>query len=119
MDDSTISPALRPLFAAEVQGFLIDAMSHDPSELAAQVALPMLVVQGMRDLQVSVTDARMLADAAPNATIALLPDVNHVLKIVRSEDPGANLATYGNPNLPIAPSVVDAVTDFVDGIRQQ
>lgn len=119
VDASTISPALRPLLGAEVQGFLIDAMSHDPTQLAAQVERPMLVVQGTRDLQASVADARLLADAAPNATLALLPDVNHVLKIVGSEDPGANLATYADANLPIALSVVDAITNFVDGIRQQ
>ena len=107
-------PALRPLLGAEVQGFLIDAMSYDPTALAAQVARPMLVIQGTRDLQVSVADARILADAAPDATLALLPDVNHVLKNVTSEDPSANLATYADPNIPIAPSVVDAVTDFVE-----
>ncbi|PWK59667.1 alpha/beta hydrolase [Roseicyclus mahoneyensis] len=119
VDAGTISPALRPLFGEEVQGFLIDAMSYDPTELAAQVERPMLVVQGTRDLQVSVADARMLADAAPDATLALLPDVNHVLKTVASEDPLANLATYADPNIPIAPSVLDAVTDFVEGIKQQ
>lgn len=118
VDGSTISPALQPLFGEEVQGFLIDAMSHDATELAAQVALPILVVQGTRDLQVSVAEARMLADAGPNATLALLPDVNHVLKIVGSEDPGANIATYAAPDLPIAPSVVDAIADFVDGISR-
>lgn len=117
VDGSTISPALQPLFGEEVQGFLIDAMSHDPTELAARVERPMLVVQGTRDLQVSVADARILLDAAPNATLALLPDVNHVLKIVASEDAGANLATYADPNIPIASSVVDAVTGFVEGIR--
>jgi pimeloyl-ACP methyl ester carboxylesterase len=116
VDEGAISPALRPLFAEEVQGFLIDSMSYDPMELAARVEVPMLVVQGTRDLQVSTADARMLADAAPDATIALLPDVNHVLKTVASEDPSANLATYADPILPLAPAVVDAVAQFVAGL---
>jgi len=119
VDAGTISPALRPLLGAEVQGFLIDAMSYDPLELAARVEVPMLILQGTRDLQVSMADARMLADAAPNATLALLPDVSHVLKTVASEDLSANLATYADPNIPIAPLVVDAVADFVDGIRAE
>ncbi|ROU00348.1 alpha/beta hydrolase [Histidinibacterium lentulum] len=118
VDASTISPALRPLFGAEVQGFLIDAMSRDPTELASRVERPMLVLQGTRDLQVGVADARMLADAAPDATLALLADVNHVLKIVGSQDPGANLATYADPDIPIAASVVDSIADFVDGISR-
>jgi pimeloyl-ACP methyl ester carboxylesterase len=119
VDGGTMSAALRPLFAPEVQGFLIDALTHDPIELAARVEVPMLVVQGTRDLQVSTEDARILAEASPNATLALVPDVNHALKIVVTEDTSANLATYADPNLPIAPSVVDAITQFVEAIRQE
>lgn len=119
LDGGTMSDALRPLFAPELQGFLIDAFSYDPIKLAAQVEVPMLVVQGTRDLQVGIADARMLADAAPDATLALVPDVNHVLKIVASDDLSANLATYANPNLPIARTVVDAVAQFVAGIRRE
>lgn len=119
VDAGTMSPALRPLFGAEVQGFLIDAMSYDPVELAARVEVPVLILQGTRDLQVSMADARMLADATPDATLALLSDVNHVLKTVASEYPSANLATYADTTMPIAPSVVDAVADFVEGIRPE
>lgn len=116
VDAGAMHPALRPLFAPEVQGFLIDTMSYDPVALAARVKVPVLVVQGTRDLQVSVADAHNLAGAAPDARLALVPDVNHVLKIVASDDPSANLATYANPDLPIAYEVVDAVTTFVERI---
>lgn len=119
VDAGTMDAALLPLFGADVQDYLIDAFSYEPTQLAAQIAVPMLVIQGTRDLQVSTEDARMLAHSAPNATLALVPDVNHVLKIVATEDPSANLATYADPNLPIAPSVVDAVTQFGAGIRKE
>lgn len=113
VDGSAMSDALRPLFAPEVQGFLIDAFSYDPVALAAQVKVPVLVVQGTRDLQVGVTDAQKLADAVSDATLALVPDVNHVLKTVSSDDPSENLATYANPMLPISPAVVHAITQFI------
>jgi hypothetical protein len=113
-----ISPALRPLFAPQVQGFLIDALSHDPAALAARVGVPVLILQGTRDLQVGVTDARLLAAAAPDATLALVPEVNHVLKTVALDDPAANVATYGDPDLPIAPGVVEAVAKFVVRIAE-
>lgn len=116
VDGGAMSAALRPLFAPEVQGFLIDALSYDPIELAAQVEVPMLVVQGTRDLQVGIADAQMLADAAPDATLVLVAHVNHVLKIVFSKDASANLATYANPDLPVAPAVADAVAQFVADI---
>ena len=119
VDASTMDAALLPLFGPDVQDYLIDAFSYEPTQLAAQIAVPMLVIQGTRDLQVSTEDARLLAGAAPNATLALVPDVNHVLKIVASEDPSDNLATYADPSLPIAPTVVEVVAQFVAGIRKE
>jgi uncharacterized protein len=113
VDGTAMNTALRPLFAPEVQGFLIDATSYDPTELAAQVRVPMLVVQGTYDLQVSVADATRLANAAPDATLALIPQITHVLKHVASDDPAANLATYADPDLPISSAVVDAILQFV------
>lgn len=119
VDGRGMSEALRPLFAPEVQGFLIDAFSYDPVELAAQVKVPVLVVQGTRDLQVSVADAQELARAAPHATLALVPGVNHVLKTVSSDDPSENLATYANPTLPISPAVVHAIAQFAEKIMEE
>ena len=63
--------------------------------------------------QVTVDDAKALAAAQPKARLAVLPGVNHVLKTFTGDDRGANLATYADPSLPIAPSVVDAVAGFV------
>lgn len=116
VEGTTMNAALRPLFAPEVQNFLIDAISYDPVELAAHLEVPILVIQGTRDLQVSVADARLLVAAAADATLALVADVNHVLKIVASDDPSANLATYADADLPISSEVVDAVTKFAGRI---
>jgi len=75
--------------------------------------VPLLIVQGDKDIQVTVEDAEVLARAQPKAKLAILPGVNHVLKIPQGDDRVANLAAYANPDLPIAPSLVDALSDFV------
>ena len=108
VDPATLPPPLDALFRAEVQGFLIDAFAQDPVTLAARITLPVLIVQGDRDLQVAVADAQALAKADPKATLAIVPGVNHVLKAV-GEDRAANLAAYADPSLPVAPAVVDAI----------
>lgn len=105
------------LFPAAVQGYLIDLFAQDPAKLAAGVRLPMLIVQGDRDLQVSTEDARALAKAQPNATLTVLPGVNHVLKAA-PEDRAGNMATYADPSLPIAPAVVRAIAGFVTAKRR-
>lgn len=110
---SSLPPPLAPLFQPAVQGFLISAFALDPAELARTVHKPVLVVQGERDIQVGVADARTLAAAATFSTLVLLPDANHVLKRVASNDPGANVATYADPHLPLVPGVTDAIARFV------
>lgn len=104
---------LRGLFAPAVQGFLISAFSYDPAALAAQVTLPLLIVQGGKDLQVPVSDAERLAAANPAAKLVVLPDANHVLKDVEGTAPAANLATYRDPALPLGKGVAGAIADFM------
>lgn len=113
VDTSGMSPSLTPLFKPEVQGFLISAFAINPTKLIAQVQKPVLIIQGERDIQVSTADARALKTASPTSTLTLLPDTNHVLKRVTSDNRLENVATYADPNLPIAPGVADAVARFV------
>tara|TARA_R110002049_G_scaffold307163_2_gene506960 strand:- start:943 stop:1986 length:1044 start_codon:yes stop_codon:yes gene_type:complete len=118
VNTNVLNPVLQPLFAPQVQGFLIDAFAYDPAALIAETRVPVLIVQGMRDLQVGEADARRLADSAPDATLSLVPDVNHVLKAVSSDDTAANLAAYADTDLPIAQGVVEAVTQFLEQIDE-
>lgn len=114
----TVDPAKLPaplpqIFPAAVQPFLIDVFSYDPAKLAGAIKLPILIVQGERDLQTSVADAQALAAGAPGAKLAVIPGVNHVLKEVVSDDRVVNLSTYADSSRPIAPAVVDAIAGFV------
>jgi len=113
VDVKGMNPALMGLFNPSVQGYLINAFSYDPARLIAGVSKPVLVIQGQRDLQVGEGDARLLKQADPRASLVLLPDVNHVLKSVASDDRRANLATYADPGLPLAQGVVDAIAEFL------
>lgn len=113
VDVTGMDPALMPLFAPQVQGFLISVFSYDPAKLISTISKPVLIMQGKRDIQISVADAERLKQAAPGAELVLLPDTNHVLKTVSSDDRRANGATYADPGLPLAPKVVDAIVSFV------
>lgn len=113
VDTRDMPPALMGLFRPAVQDFLISMFSFDPARLVAGVSRPVLILQGQRDLQVTEADAQLLAKGDPRATLVLLPNVNHVLKTVDSDDRVANVAAYVNPGLPLAPGVVDAIADFV------
>jgi hypothetical protein len=113
VDVTNMNPALLPLFRPQVQDFLIDMFRQDPAKLAASLKVPLLIVQGERDVQVTTDDARTLAAAQPKAKLALIPRMNHVLKDIDSDDRAANLATYADPSLPVDTAVVDAIVEFV------
>ncbi len=113
VDGATLPAPLQPLFRDNVQGFLIEAFSYDPAKLVGAIKLPVLILQGDKDLQVAVTDAELLKRGQPAATLKLLPGVNHVLKPVPGDDRATNVATYGNADLAISPTVPDAIAAFV------
>ncbi|AOJ42088.1 hydrolase [Burkholderia lata] len=108
-----IDPALMPLFRPQVQRFLMSELTIDPAALLAGYRKPVLIVQGARDIQVTVQDAELLRRANPQAEMALIADANHALKTVRTADLQENLAAYSNPDLPLADGVVEAISAFV------
>lgn len=113
VDDSTLHPALLPLFNKNVQPFVIDLMSYNPQQIMAQVDKPVLLLFGDKDIQTADSEGALLKAANDSAALVVLPDVNHVLKTVTGDDVASNFAAYQNPDLPLADGVVDTVADFI------
>jgi fermentation-respiration switch protein FrsA (DUF1100 family) len=119
VDVAQMAPPLQRIFAPQIQGYLMDFFSHDPAKLIAGIGKPILILQGHRDIQISERDARLLKEANSRAELLLLPNVNHVLKNVNSDSRQENLATYADPNLPLADGVVSSIADFVGRAKPQ
>ena len=111
---SDVPPALLALYRPSVQPYLIASMKVDPRAAVGALRMPLLILQGVTDLQVSVADAQALSAAAPAARLVIVPGMNHVLKMV-SGDLAQQMPSYGDPSLQLAPALVDAVTAFVQG----
>lgn len=105
-------PALASLFRASVQPYLISWLPLDPAALLAAYKGPVLIGQGTTDIQVGTVDADALAAARPDARRVTWEGVNHLLKVAPA-DRAANIATYADPALPLAPGVVDDVAGFI------
>ena len=113
--DTTL-PGLEALFRRSVQPYLISWFRYDPAREIAALTVPVLIAQGTADLQVPVADARLLAAAAPRATLLLVEGMNHVLKL-SSGDRAAQMRSYGDPALPVAPQLIAAIADLIRGLR--
>lgn len=97
---------------------MISLFAFDPIKLIAAYEGPVLILQGLRDIQVNRTDAERLHQARPDTEIVLLPETNHTLKAVTSNDRAANVTTYQDANLPLAPGAIDALAPFVNQTRK-
>ncbi|NJC39889.1 hypothetical protein GGQ87_000147 [Brevundimonas alba] len=105
-------PALASLLRPSVQPYLISWLALDPAALIASYDGPVMIGQGSTDLQTTVTDARALAAADPEARLIIWDGVNHMLRVA-PDDRAANVATYYDAGLPLAPGVVDDVAGFI------
>jgi uncharacterized protein len=107
-----IDPMLYAMFRPSVQPYIISWFKYDPSVEINKLTIPVLILQGTNDMQVTVDDAKKLSAADKNAKLVLLDNMNHVFRVVEG-DKQANLATYSMPDLPIDQDLVREINDFV------
>jgi uncharacterized protein len=109
----TVSDDLQELFRPSVQPYFISWFKHDPKADLAKLAIPVLIVQGDADLQISIEDAEALKQGKPDAGYAVIKGMNHVLKTASADDVEGNYKTYSDPALPLADGLADAIAQFI------
>ena len=102
---ATPPPQLMGLFRPSLQPFLHSQVDVHPAALLAQLKIPVLILQGDADVQISVADAKALAAARPDATLQILPGVNHSQRLAATD-------TGSGPG-PLAPGEMDMVAQFM------
>jgi pimeloyl-ACP methyl ester carboxylesterase len=107
-----VPPALAAMYRPSVQPYLISWMRYVPSARIAALRMPVLIVQGTTDIQVDAGQAQALKAARPDAALAIIPGMNHVLKDVPA-DPQRQMASYGDPSLPLHPRLAPAIAGFL------
>ncbi|MGR4039530.1 alpha/beta hydrolase [Pseudomonas sp. 910_21] len=114
--DNDVPPALQVIFRPSVQPYLITLFREDPAAAFARLKMPALIIQGSNDIQVSIDDARVLKAAKPDAQLTLIDGMNHVLRIVPN-DLKRQLASYKDPQLPLAAELGRSIISFIDGLH--
>jgi pimeloyl-ACP methyl ester carboxylesterase len=102
--------------------WLRQAMAHDQRAALTLVAAPVLILAGEADWRVPPAEAQLLADALTASgrsdwELQLLPGVNHRTVAVDNMDAGFQLEqtdAYAKTRRPVAPQVLDALTDWLD-----
>ncbi len=111
--DDDFNPLLTSIFRKSLQSFWISWMKYNPQEEIKKLTIPILIVNGTKDIQVPITDAALLHKANAKSELLIIEDMNHVFKEVKTDDISANIATYTNAELPIKVALVNGITAFV------
>lgn len=113
--DPDVPQPLQVLFRPSVQPYLISLLRQDPAQAFAALKIPALIVQGSHDIQVGVGDAQALQRAKPDAQLAIIPGMNHVLRIVPMDLP-SQLKSYRDHNRPLAAELGRVIVPFIQGL---
>ena len=93
--------------------YWLDLRDYRPAEVAATLGVPILILQGARDYQVTKPDYDGWAKALeknPNAKLTTFPKLDHLF--IEGEGPSTP-ADYERPGLHVSPDVIDAIAKFV------
>ncbi|WP_323114811.1 alpha/beta hydrolase [Pseudomonas guariconensis] len=112
-----IPAPLRDVFRPSVQPYLISLLRQDPAAAFARLQMPALIIQGRNDVQVEVADAERLKAAKPDAQLALIDGMNHMLRI-SPRDMSQQRDSYRNPGLPLAHELGARIVAFIRQLPQ-
>lgn len=103
---------LQAIYRPSVQPYLISLLRQDPAENFAALQIPALIVQGTHDAQVTPDNANVLKQARPDAELAMIAGMNHVLRITPAPW-NEQVASYDDPQLPLARALGERIVSFI------
>lgn len=101
------------IFRKSVQPYILSWVAIDPCETIKKIKVPILIIQGTTDVQVTTQQAAILKKCNPKATLLIIDGMNHILKQSPMEIV-ANTATYSNADLPLMPGLTTAIVQFIN-----
>lgn len=104
--------ALGAVFNADTQPFMINWMSYNPTDVIKTLEMPILIINGTKDLQVTEKEAELLKEANDKAELVIIENMNHVLFEIEGDDL-ENSKSYNESFRPISPQLITSITAFI------
>lgn len=104
--------ALSPIFRKSVQPYLISILKYDPKIEIKKLEIPILIINGTKDIQIPESDAKILHEANPKSELVIIENMNHLFKEIKG-DQTENMESYNKPELPIMPELSEKINSFI------
>jgi len=105
--------ALISIFNLEVQPFMMSWMAYNPQKEISNLEIPILIINGTKDLQVSEDEANLLHTANSNATLSIIENMNHILVPIAG-DTLENSKSYNESQRIISEKLIQSIITFVN-----
>lgn len=106
------SPGLESIFRSSIQPFIFSWMQYDPQTELSKLDIPVMIVNGDKDLQVQISEAELLFAVKPESTYVIIKNMNHVLKEISGDDL-ENQKSYNEYDRPISPELIELISGFI------
>jgi len=110
------NPMLISLFNKQVQPFLISWIKYNPQFEISKLKIPILIINGSKDIQTKNLDAELLHNTAINSQLEIIENMNHIFKEIKG-DLTENMQSYNNPKLPVMKELANRITNFVKDLK--
>jgi alpha/beta superfamily hydrolase len=105
---------LASIFRESVQPYMISWMKYNPQEEIKKLKIPILIINGTKDIQVSESEAKLLHKANPKSELKIIAKMNHIFKEINADE--ENIKSYSNPDLPIINELSQIINSFIKSL---
>jgi hypothetical protein len=106
-----VNPNLISIFAKPNQSFWASWMQLDPIKEIKNIKIPVLIINGDKDIQVKIENANALHAANKTSELVIIKNMNHVLKDIQKEED--NIKSYYSDEYPISIELIQTILEFV------
>ncbi|NVK51694.1 MAG: alpha/beta hydrolase [Flavobacteriaceae bacterium] len=106
-----VNPFLVSIFRKQNYPFLINWAKYNPSKEIQKLNIPILIVNGDKDIQVKIEDAKAMHKAKPSSRLAIIENMNHVLKHIEKD--ADNMNSYYTADFPISTKLITTILNFI------
>lgn len=105
---------LASIFRESVQPYMISWMKYNPQEEIKKLNIPILIINGTKDIQVAESEAKLLHEANPKSELKIIDKMNHIFKEINED--AENMKSYSNPNIPIMKELSESINSFLKSL---
>jgi alpha-beta hydrolase superfamily lysophospholipase len=108
-----VPPELMAIARPSLQPYMMSWIKYDPCVEVKKLAIPMMIVQGTTDIQVSLVDADNLAEANPEAKKTIIKNMDHLLKNNPTTNTFFQMLNYTNSKSPLHAELLPSILEFI------